>query len=217
MVRFLLVVCLFWPQLSQAQLLFNNPFQEGSYVLADSRTVRHAGELTLQQNGATLVVKSLHGKNLKLGPEQVASFRIGNQHYVPAGNFHVMGGLGGADIEDIFAEQLDSGQVQLLRYDYAIQNAGSMGAGGMMMGGGSWNLSAFLLRAAGQSAYTAVQSGAYSNAGKRFREAVQPFFAARPDLVKLLDEKRIDATNLPAAIYALNRNQPFNPAGTSPH
>ncbi|RZK16587.1 MAG: hypothetical protein EOO56_19635 [Hymenobacter sp.] len=211
MVRFLLAAGLLLPQVGRAQLLFNNPFQEGSYVLADSRTVRHAAELKLQQDGATLVVKTPRGKNLKLSPEEVASFYIGSQRYVPAGYFHVMGGLGGTDVEAVFAEQLDSGQVQLLRYDYSMNNGGSMGAGGLMTGGGTWHLSAYLLRRATEAGYTAVQSGAYSNAGKRFREALRPFLATRPDLLKLLDDNKVDIKNLPAVIHALNTNLPYSP------
>ena len=196
------------PQLGWAQLFGGNSFKDGSYVLADRRTLRYTGQLKLQ-DGTTLVVKNPAGKNLKLNPVQVASFRIGSQRYVPAGNFHVSAGIGGMDVDAVFAEQLDSGQVQLLRYNYSLSTPGSMGAGGTMTGGGSWGLSAFLLRKPSDIGYTVAQSGPYSS--KRLREALRPFLASRPDLIKLLDDKRINDDNIQAVIHALNTNSPYSP------
>ena len=72
-------------------------------------------------------------------------------------------------------------------------------------------LSTYLLRTAATADYTAVQSGVYSNGGKRFRDALKPFLATRPDLLHLLERKRIDAKNLPAVVRALNTNQPYSP------
>ena len=209
MFRFLLAAGLLLPQVGFAQLV-GGAFQEGSYVLAESRMIRYQGQLRLQ-DGATLVVKNPDGKNLKLTPAEVASFRIGSQRYVPAGNFHVIVGLGGLDIEAVFAEPLDSGQVQLLRCTYAANMPMATSVAGAPVGGGSWNLSTYLLRTATDARYTAVQSGAYSNGGKRFRDALKPFLATRPDLLHMLDKKRIDAKNLPAVIHALNTNQPYSP------
>ena len=209
MVRFLLAAGLLLPQISFAQLLGGGAFQEGSYVLNESRQIRYQGQLRLQ-DGATLVVKNPDGKNLKLSPMEVASFRLGGQRYVPAGGFHVIAGLGGMDVEVVFAEQLDSGQVQLLRYNYAVNMPMTTGAAGAPVGG-SWGLSTYLLRTAATADYTAVQSGVYSNGGKRFRDALKPFLATRPDLLHLLERKRIDAKNLPAVVRALNTNQPYSP------
>lgn len=206
----LLASILLLPQISRAQLFGGNSFAAGSYVLADARNVRQPAQLKLQ-SGSKLVVKTADGQTLKFKPTQVQSFRIGSQKYIVARNFHVIGGLGGADVDDAFVEQLDSGQVVLARYDYSVGSGMSMSGGGMMTGGGSSELSALLLRGRYSSSFTAAQGGVYSSGGKRFREAVRPFLAARPDLVKLLDEKRITSDNLREAIHALNNNLPFAP------
>lgn len=206
---FLLIIIVLLPELGRAQLFGGNRFEQGSYVLNDSRTVRQQGQLKLQ-SGSKLLVKTADGKTLKLKPEQIQSFRISNRKYVTVGNFHVKGGLGGADVDRAFVEQLDSGQVILLNYTYSVGAPMAMGAGGGMSYGGSSELSAYLLSRPGDSRATAVQGSFYTGGGKQFREAVRPYLASRPDLLKLLDEKRIASDDLPAVIHALNNNVPFN-------
>ncbi|MDQ2795096.1 MAG: hypothetical protein M3Y12_13975 [Bacteroidota bacterium] len=204
---FLLAVGLLLPTLGRAQLF--SRFEPGSYVLNDSRNVRQPGQLKLQ-GSAKLLLKQADGKTVRLQPEQVHSFRISTRQYVSVGNFHVRGGLGGADIERGFAEQLDSGQVVLLRYTYSVgAGAPMMGAGGGMSYGGSSEFSAYLLSWPGEPAVTPVQGSLYTGGGKQFREAVRPFLFSRPDLEKLLDDKLIGDDNLPAVIHALNRSLPY--------
>ena len=214
---FLLIIIVLLPQLGRAQLFGGYKFEAGSYVLNDSRNVRQQAQLRLQSS-TKLLVKTADGKTIKLKPEQVYSFRINARKYVTAGNFHVKGGLGGADITKGFAEQLDSGQVVLLNYTYSVgAGAPMMGAGGSMSyGGGASELNAYLLTRPGDSQITAVQGGFYSGGGKQFREAVRPYLATRPDLVKLLDEKRISSDEIPAVIHALNTNIAFGIPVPSP-
>lgn len=207
---FLLIIIGLLPELGWAQLFGGNRFENGSYVLNDSRNVRQQGQLKLQ-SGSKLLVKTTDGKTIKFNPEQVHSFRISNRKYLTASNFHVKGGLGGADIDNAFVEQLDSGQVVLLNYSYSVgAGAPMMGAGGGMSYSGSSEFSAYLLSMPGDSQATAVQGSLYSGGGKQFREAVRPYLSSRPDLVKLLDEKRITSDDLPAVVHALNNNVPFS-------
>jgi hypothetical protein len=205
---YLLVAVLLLPEAAFAQLF--NKFESGTYILNDSRKVRQEGQLKLQSS-QKLLVKREDGETIKLEPAQVYSFQKGSQHYVTIGGFHVKGGLGGADVDMAFVEQLDSGRVTLMRYDYSVGAPVMMGAGGGMSYGGGSSSSAYLLDGLYAGSVTVAQSGAYSNGGKQFREAVRPYFASRPDLVKLLDEKRITTSNLQEAIHALNHNLPFNP------
>jgi len=208
--RFLLLTFgLLLPQLGWAQL-FGGGFADGSYILSDSRLIRLQGQLKLQSS-SKLVVKNEAGKNLAFTPYEVCSFRIGSQKYVTAGGFHVIGGIGGVDIDRAFVQQLDSGVVVLLRYDYSVGTP-TMNAWGGMSGGGGWGLSTFLLSGSSIPGVTAAQASPYSSSGKKFREAVRPYFAGRPDLQKLLDTKRINANNLAAAVHAFNTNSPFTAA-----
>lgn len=204
---YLLFALLLLPEVVSAQL-FKGP-EKGSYILNDNRKVRQQGNLKLQSN-SKLVVKTAAGETLKLTPEQVYSAWLGSKHYVTIGGFHVKGGLGGTDVDMAFVEQLDSGKVTLMRYDYSVGAPGGMGPGGMSYGGSS-SSSAYLLDGLYAGSVTVAQSGTYSNGGKQFREAVRPYLASRADLVKLLDEKRITTSNLQEAIHALDHNLPFNP------
>ncbi|GAB3589037.1 hypothetical protein [Hymenobacter daeguensis] len=206
---FLLTITMLLPGLCWAQLFGGNKFESGSYVLSDSRNVRQQGQLKLQ-SGSKLLVKTADGKTLKFNPEQVVTFRTNSHKYVVARNFHVKGGLGGADVDAGFAEQLDSGQVVLLNYKYSVGAPMSMGAGGGMSYGGASEYNAYLLSRPGDAEATAVQGSFYTGGGKQFRESVRPYLASRPDLVTLLDEKRITSDDLPAVIHALNSNTPFS-------
>jgi hypothetical protein len=204
---YLLLAVLLLPEITLAQLF--KGFETGSYILNDSRQVRQKGQLKLQSS-QRLLVKDTDGKTIKLTPEQIYSFYQGNRHYVTIGGFHVKGGLGGAEIDLAFVEQLDSGKVVLMRYDYSIGAPMTMGASGGMSYGGSSSNSAYLLDGLYAGSITVAQSGTYSSSSKQFREAVRPYLASRPDLVKLLDDKQITTSNLQAAIHALNHNLPFN-------
>jgi hypothetical protein len=204
---YLLLAFLILPEVVLAQLF--KGFETGSYILNDNSKVRQKGDLKLQSS-TKLVVRTATQETIKLTPEQVYSVWLGSKHYVTIGGFNVKSGLGGTDVDMAFVEQLDSGRVILMRYDYSVGVAGSGGPGGMSYGGSS-SASAYLLDGLYAGSVTVAQSGTYSNGGKQFREAVRPYLASRSDLVKLLDDKRITTANLPEAIHALNHNLPFNP------
>jgi hypothetical protein len=204
----LLTAGLLLAQSTQAQSIGFKKFEEGSYVLADSRDVRHPGQIKLQ-SGSKVVIKNPDGTTLKLKPEAIHSFRIGKREYTTASDFRVQGGFG-MNVEEAFVERLDSGQVILMQYDYTVGRPMMMGAGGTMTGGGVSAMEAYLLRRPTDNTYVSVQPAFYSTAGgNRFRDAVRPFLAGHADLLKLLDEKRITMANLPAVIRALNAGKTY--------
>jgi hypothetical protein len=215
--RFLLLtVGLLLAQGSQAQIMTFKKFEEGSYVLADSRDVRHPGRIKLQ-SGSKVVIKTPDGTTLKLKPNALYSFRIGKREYTTASDFRVQGGFG-MNVEEAFVERLDSGQVILMQYDYTVGipmlGAGSspmvMGPRGTIVGNSVSAMQAYLLRRPTDNTYVSVQPALYTSAGgNRFRDAVRPFLAGHADLLKLLDEKHITMDNLPAVIRALNAGKTY--------
>jgi hypothetical protein len=54
---------------------------------------------------------------------------------------------------------------------------------------------------------TTVLEGLYN----RYREQVLPFIASRPDLVKLVQEKKTTYYDLPALLHAFNTGEPYQP------
>jgi hypothetical protein len=207
--RFLLpTVGLLLAQGSQAQIMTFKKFEEGSYVLADSRDVRHPGQLKLQ-SGSKVVIKTPDDTTLKLKPNALYSFRIGKREYTTASDFRVQGGFG-MNVEEAFVERLDSGQVMLMQYEYTVGSPMMMSATGPMTGGGVSAMQAYLLRRPTDNTYVSVQPALYTSAGgNRFRDAVRPFLAGHADLLKLLDEKHITMANLPAVIRALNAGKTY--------
>lgn len=202
-----LVIGLLLPQVLLAQL---SAFEPGSYVLAANRAVRHASLLKLRSS-TVLLAKDADDKNIRLTPAEVSSFRIG------ARKFFVVSDVAeqeedGAAIGGIFVELLDSGTVTLMRYEYAVSTAPMMGAGGgMSYGGSSGTRYVYMVcwSAAKDPTITVLPTGGMGGSGKKFREALLPYLAARPDLTKLAQDKRLTAENLRATIRALNAGKPF--------
>jgi hypothetical protein len=199
----LLPASLLLPQLAHGQVF--KTVELGSYVLRTSPQVRQQGGL-YQQSSEKLLVRDLTGKNVSFSPQQVSSFRINNRQFVSTGGFQLRNGFGSSYVTQAFAEQLDSGQVVLLRYQPLPTGAagrGNIGYNDKAAAG------VYLLRFANTLAVTPVQAD-YSPAA--FRAALRPYLAARPDLLQLLDEKHVQARHLAPVIYALNHNQPYHPA-----
>lgn len=202
---FLLFAGLLLPQVLLAQF---NSFESGSYVLTNRPNIRHQCKLKLRSNDQ-LVVKDANGKNQKLTAYEVLSFRLGERRYIAAGGFQVGAGIGSDIVGRAFVEQLDSGQVVLLRYIYSTGGAPMAGVGGAMMYSGGSTRTLYLLRR-GYS-LSPIPANSLSGGGKRFREALLPYLSARPDLVKLVDEKLVTDDDLPAIVHALNTGQPYAP------
>lgn len=178
------------PHFAQAQF---TSFEPGAYLLASAPTVVQKAELKLR-GSSELLVKDQSGQKLKLTPKDVIAFRIGENKYMAVSDFTVGAGLNSFDVDQAFAQSLESGAVELLYYEFKGYN---------------YSGSAYLLRTTSLST-VAVARGSLG-AGKRFRETVRPFLASRPELIKYLEEKRINIDNLAEAIHALNRNLPFTP------
>jgi len=187
------------PHLALAQLF--GGFEAGTYGLSESPTVRQPGQLRLRHNGE-LSVKTSDGKILQLKPGQVAWYQADGRKFVSLRNLYLRnGGLDGVNIDHAFCEQLDSGRVMVLRLEYTT------GAGF----GGETSVSAYVLRNGSSGAPVVVQRGTFSSGGRNFREAVQPFLAARPEFLRYLEEKRINIENLGQVLFALNHNLSFTP------
>ncbi len=210
----ILFVGLLFPQLVLAQIF--SQFESGSYVLKSNQNQRHNCELKLRGNSVLMVKDSTVGKNLKLTPNEVSSFRIGQHKFIVAQNFDVPASIASGFEDQAFVELLDSGQVILMRYEFTSGSAVMMGAGGTMSPGGSTSSELYLLRWATGHEISPIPANQVTHGGPKFREALLPFFSTRPDLAKLLKEKRIILDDLPGVIHALNTNQEFTPTNWSP-
>lgn len=210
MQKLLLLGCLALPFAVKAQF---NEFKSGTYVLSSDGS-QHGGELKLR-NFQLLVVKNPQGKNLKLTPAEVTAFRLGNERYVTLKDADLPGPTklfkDNSEGQTAFVQQVDSGQVMLLRYSYSQAMAPTMGAGGGMVGGGSAGISLYLLRHAGSAGLTVMEHTGLGGGNKNFRELLRPYLVARPDLLKLLDEKLLTESMLPELIHALNNGAAYVP------
>jgi len=199
---FLAVLGLALPQLAHAQVF--KSMEVGTYVLSATPQVRRPGGLYLRSS-EQLVVRDLAGKSTIYSPQQVSSFQLLQRQFVSTGGFRLLGGFGNRYVAQAFAEQLDSGQVVLLRYQTPASTAPSRGNLGYDDGPGR---SVYLLHPANNFAVTPIQLG-WSKNSPQFREALRPYLAARPDLLQLLDAKSLAPEQLPAIIHALNHNLPY--------
>lgn len=187
------------PQLAHAQLFKN--VEIGSFVLSATPQLRQTAGLYLR-NSEQLVVRDLAGKNTTFSPQQVRSFKIGQRQFVTTGGFKLSGE---GYVTQAFAEQLDSGQVVLLRYQVLPNNAATRGNIGYDSEAGK---SIYLLRSATASTVTPIQAG-WSRKSAAFQEALRPYLASRPDLLQLLATKSLAPKQLPLVIHALNQNLPY--------
>jgi len=197
-----LTIAFIAPQLSHAQLI--KKVEIGTYVLNATPQVRQQAGLYLR-NSEQLVVRNLAGENKSFSPQEIRSFQIGNRQFITTGGFRVNGGFGERYITQAFAEQVDSGQVLLLRYQVPPSTAANRGNIGFDTEAGQ---SIFLLRAANTNTVTPIQAG-WSKKTPAFQEALRPYLAARPDLLRLLTEKVLAPKQLPLIIHALNNNLPY--------
>jgi hypothetical protein len=168
--------------------------QPGEYLLVDGSAKQHAKKIKIFPH--QLVAKNDQGKTTKWTPEQVRYVHMGSQRYVTATGFTVKNGFGTKVIDErVFVELLDSGQVCLMSYQYAPGNGLA--------------LTSYLIQYGDQAEATTIPYSAYTGSGKRFREAVEPYVAARPDLRKLLMAGSISVSNFPEFIHALNTGLPY--------
>ncbi|QKG53142.1 hypothetical protein [Hymenobacter sp. BRD67] len=179
------------------------------YVLADSIT-RHPAIINLVESDK-IAIKELSGKKHFLHAGSIAWFQSKGHRYYTLNNFEVKPGNADSRVRYGFAELVDSGQVTLLRYDYSKAKFMVIGGSGMLLPGvGPGMASLYLLRlAASPQQVTVVPSDGLLGNGPRFRAALQPYLANRPDLLTLLSDKKFNIQDLPDIVRAINTNQAY--------
>ncbi|WP_375419349.1 hypothetical protein [uncultured Hymenobacter sp.] len=185
------------PQVLLAQF---NSFEPGSYVLHNSPTVRHQSSLKFQ-GGDEFMVKDANGNRRKLTVSEVSSFRIGPQKYIAVGRFAVGSGLRNSYVERAFVAQVDSGRVGLLFYEYDVY------AGLTSFGASDKQIKHLYLLQKEFRMFPIPNHGSLDN--KTFRAALSPHLQERPDMIKLLEEKRMCFNDMPLVVRALNTGQPM--------
>ncbi|OWP61997.1 hypothetical protein CDA63_16335 [Hymenobacter amundsenii] len=198
---------LLFPLLLLSQLGFAqfSSFEAGYYVLVDNHSTRYPAEIKLRDEN-TLLVRGENTKKEKLDLQDVLFFQVANRRFVPVGGFFISKGLGGTEVARGFAQLLDSGQVKLYEYKYYLTNPP---VGNTMSVGSSYWQTLYLLQRPNDEEPTPVEANRLSGAGKYFRQTLAPFISSRPDLQKLLADRKITLDNLVPFIRALNSGQPF--------
>jgi hypothetical protein len=182
----------------QKSLLFGEGAQPGTYTLVDdSRKVYHGA---LKVYAHELVAKDQAGHTIKYQPEEVYRVQLGGIRYITASGFQTKSGFWSTtQSRKSFVELLDSGQVTLCRFRYSVAGPSYS----------STNLLTYMLLDAATDSVTTIPVSAYTGKGKRFRDALAPFVAQRPDLQALLQAGTVTIDQLPAFVHALNYQLPF--------
>ena len=180
--------------------LFGPEERDGTYTLVGSPQVRHVGKLMVSPT--VLIAKDSEGKKTKWHPDQVARLTIEHQRYTTARGFSVKKGiLKVTERKPVFVELLDSGRVSLMRYTYV--------AGGPGMQEES---TVYLMRDAAQPNSVALPVRRFSSNEDYFQglaNLLGPYAAQRPDLLKLLNQDKIEEQLLQRFVHALNTNSYF--------
>ncbi|MGI4874210.1 MAG: hypothetical protein ACRYFX_23865 [Janthinobacterium lividum] len=179
-------------------LLFGPKPRPGTYVLNSDRLARRTGRLQVYAH--QLVVHDEQGHTTKYTPDDVYRAQVGPVRYVSIPGFKNTSGLWTLRRSTkLFVEVVDSGQVSLYRYRYTTGGVSET----------TTELETYLLRAAATDSVVIVSGSAYTGQGRRFREALAPYIASRPDLLVLLNNGVIAVDDLPALLHALNTQSPF--------
>jgi hypothetical protein len=209
-----------------AQAQFSKRFEAGYYQLSDSPGNMQRGELSLRSNDK-LLVKKPSGRVQSLNPTHVSSFSIRTRQYVAFKTvFPRHAHPEEADEEIAFVEQLANGPVKLLRYDltgntgvdwlflyhyyhtyYFLTNRQHLTDTQRYDRAARLNV---VLSSYADSTVTLMHSSYRPTERASFYQAVEPFFAARPDLLALLRAGQITIHTLPTALQALNENLPYS-------
>jgi hypothetical protein len=182
----------------QKSLLFGQGAQPGTYTLVDDiRKVYHGA---LKVYAHELVAKDQAGHTTKYQPEEVYRIQLGGVRYMTASGFQTKSGFWSTThSEKSFVELLDSGRVTLCRFQYSVAGPSYS----------STNLVTYMLLDAATDSVTTIPVSVYTGKGKRFRDALTPFVAQRPDLQTVLQAGRVTIDQLPAFVHALNYQLPF--------
>lgn len=192
----LLVLILSSALVSQAQEAAD--FERGSFKLKNKAEAQQG---LLKLGGKNLVVKQYpSGPSTKYPWADVTSYCLGLQKFIRASGFVMRSPSGWSHqpAEEEFVELLDSGAVSLMRYKQFHSN----------QMGGSYEV-LYLLQRAGQPDAVAIPFSLLDGAGKKFREFLAPYIASRPDLVTVVNAKKVTIYNLSTFLHAYNKQEPF--------
>lgn len=190
--QLLLIICCLAPLASSAQ------FIPGAYILLDNPQKTYTGDLKYYES--KLTVKDKTGKKINYKPDEVYYAKTAaGQRYISTSGFTALSTFGTKVMGNILVELVDSGQVCLMRYDYTTSSGSGGGVPQVM----------FLVKQEGMLHTATIPGYVWTNQGKKFYEAITPYAANRPDLQKLLLDRRINDRNLPAFFHAINSGQPF--------
>lgn len=185
---YFLLTVLFFPTLCFAQ----REFTQGSYELADG--TKGEGEIKYTSGmGAKLIVKST-GKEGKtaFSPEQVKSFRVTNKFFIPVHDFMVNNGMPLTPqyhINHDFAELIDTGKVELLKYTFLVGN---------MKDHTSQYVGLMLIRRRNE------QLVSLPFPDKKARPVLSSFVKDRPDLVEYISQEALYEDKIRAIIQVYN-------------
>lgn len=114
----LLLAYLLIPKLANAQFTGLDDFKPGSYILRATTSTRQVGMLK-PRNQEKLVVQKFRTKNAVMTPAEVLAFQIENKKYTVVEDFEVRADFNRRRLMGkMFLQQLDSGRIELMRYDY---------------------------------------------------------------------------------------------------
>jgi hypothetical protein len=173
-------------------------FQSGSFRLKSSPEIQREG--FLREGSGNLVVKqTMKGPTVKYPWEEVLSYRLGMSRYIRMSGFLIKSpsGWGEQIADNAFVQLLDSGTVSLMRYE------------NKSMGNQLQPPAIYLLKRTSEKDATAIPYRVLDGAGKPFWEALAPYVTERPDLVSVLNSKKVTVFSLQAFIHAFNTRQPF--------
>ena len=170
-------------------------FTEGTYKLQNGTT--NQGQLKYTSgSGAELIVKA-GKKKLTFPPEAVEYFQVGEKHFVPVADFVLDNGMPmmpKTRIKQDFAEVVDTGRVELLRYSFPTSNM-KMPMQGVVYA------EAALIRRRGEplQCIPIIQ--------KKAKPIIASCLKDRPDLVARLNKEKYTVENIRAIIQAYNTPQ----------
>ncbi|WP_139920401.1 hypothetical protein [Hymenobacter sp. DG01] len=191
----LLYVCL--AVLLPSACLAQREFTPGSYELLDG--TKGEGELKYSSGmGAELILKTNEKKGKSsFSPKQVKSFKVSNRLFVPVYDFELNNGMPLTPkyhIRQDFAEVLDTGRVELLKYTLLVGNMKDKYSRGQYVG-------LLLIRRRGE------QLVSIPLVDKKARPVLSSFVKDRPDIVSFISQEALDEDKIRAIVQEYNSGQ----------
>jgi hypothetical protein len=189
---YLLLILLLLPFTGFAQ----RDFTLGTYELING--TKGDGELKYTSgSGAELIVKSDKKGKTSFSPKEVKNFTVANQNFVPIGGFILDSGLPmtpKSRIDNDFAQLVDSGRVDLLKYTFLTRGMASANSTAQYAG-------LLLIRKRGQP-LTSIPIGP-----KKARPIITSFLKDSPELIARFNKEPYSEESIRAIIQAYNSEQ----------